>query len=279
MKDQKVTLKKSEQPVEWIAADSLSVDPRLQREFKPRWVEERKDAFDPNAFSVLTVSERANGTYVILDGQHRMALLRTQSFFDNQQLVPCAVKRGLSFPEEARLFLELNDRVRVGAFDAFRQRLNSKEPDAIAINEIVKSLGFKLSRSTTEGEGEISAVISLDRVYCGFRPKHPNRFPDALASAISIIAGAFGRGSKNFQGDLITGIGAFVLRYGNEVDHQSLINKMAKEYGKDGAYQLIGQGRASKQIHQSNITQNIANVLVNLYNRSRRVGQIEKWWK
>jgi hypothetical protein len=269
-------IKRANQPVEWVRMGDLSVDKRLQRELKPGWVDLRRDLFDPLAFGVLTVSERANGNYVVLDGQHRDALLRALGW-GSDQLVPCTVLRGLSFEQEAATFLKLNDRVRVSAFDQFRQRLNAGEPDAKAIHAIVRSLGLRLGVHSN-GHGEISAVSALERVY---RPRRnaKERHPEALAAALNVIHEAFGDESKVFQGDLISGLGSFMHRYLKVVDMDSLIKKMAKEYGKGGAYQLIGHGRAAKQIHHGSLAYNIAGVTVNLYNRQRRVGVLDNWWK
>src|SRR4051812_31723657 len=91
----------------WIRASRLAVDASYQRPRNERKIRKIANNFDPDALGVLYVSKRADGTYVILDGQQRHAALIEMGWQDQQ--VPCHVYTGLSVADEARLFGEYNE--------------------------------------------------------------------------------------------------------------------------------------------------------------------------
>src|SRR4051794_33828172 len=89
----------------------LTVDQRYQRALNARRVKKIANEFDPYSVGMLIVSDRGDGTKVVLDGQTRRAALVAMGWED--QMVPCYVYVGLSVEEEARIFRTLNqDRAR-----------------------------------------------------------------------------------------------------------------------------------------------------------------------
>jgi hypothetical protein len=98
----------SVQPGVWLPIHQLRIDPTINRPLNRQRVHTIAEKFDPDAIGVLTVSVRPDGTYLLLDGQHRLAALR-QAGWDGQQKVPCDLRHGLSQVQEVALFVKLNN--------------------------------------------------------------------------------------------------------------------------------------------------------------------------
>ena len=61
--------------------------------------------FDPAKLGVLVVSHRADGTYAVLDGQHRLAALRRLGY----DAANCIVLEGMTIRQEADYFRRQNE--------------------------------------------------------------------------------------------------------------------------------------------------------------------------
>ena len=74
------------------------------------------------------------------------------------------VHEGLTLIEEAQLFLRLNGgRSAVRVFDKFKARLVAKEPVAIAIVAVLKSLGLKIVKA--QQKHGVCAIKAVEGVY------------------------------------------------------------------------------------------------------------------
>jgi hypothetical protein len=257
---------------EWIPVAELRIDPEGQRKLCKAWVKEKAKNFDPDKMGLIVVNRRSDGSYYVMDGQHRVAVILELGWDD--QLVECELYEGLSPQEEALKFLGRNDKRSVQPYDNFRVRLRAKEPIACDIRNIVGGQGLKVSNNG-DGAASVSAVVALERIYRGAKISQKDG-PKALEDSLKIIIESWGKESSNFAGMLLEGIGLVRLRYGSKIDNSVLVKKLAKMSG--GAAGLIGKGRASKDIHGQSIPRNIAAVIVDSYNRNKRSAKVESWW-
>src|SRR5690242_16192920 len=93
---------------EWLRADELVIDPMMgERKYNARRAKRIAQTIDPDALGVLYVSKRRDGTYVVIDGQHRRGAFIELGWGD--QKMPCHVYHGLTLADEARLFAEFNE--------------------------------------------------------------------------------------------------------------------------------------------------------------------------
>jgi hypothetical protein len=142
-----------------VPVADLIVDPTYQRVLDESRVERIAEKFNPALLGTLEVSVR-NGKCAVFDGQHRLEALRRRG----TAKAPCLVHEGLSVPEEAMLFVNLQtQRKNLRPIDRFRARLVADEEQATAISEIAGGYGYTI----TEGghPREIGAISALDRVY------------------------------------------------------------------------------------------------------------------
>jgi len=214
-----------------IRIADLRLDLAVQRPLYEPKVRQIVAEYDPAALRTLAVSARRNGTFVVLDGQHRLAALK-QLGMANGHLVACEIYEGLTLQEEAELFLKLNDGRKPSYREAFDVRLTARDPDALAVKDIIEECGFTVGHKNGAKDGSIAAIAKCEAVYKGFSNNSDRRYPIILKQALFTLKGAWGATSHAVQAPLIEGTGRFYLRYGIEnvqVDH--LINNLSKYPG------------------------------------------------
>lgn len=251
-------------PIEWVKIDYLYCDESYQRPLNMPWCERTALVFDPDAFGTLTVSEKAGDRYMTLDGRHRAELLRILGW--NGQKVPCHVHRGLSQAQEAELFAKLNNARQLTFLDRFFSRLVAKEQVACAVAKVTSDAGYRIDRGSRDGS--ITAVNALQDVYLGRGQRIRGENPDALKNTLHVLTEAWGRERATVGKNMIAGVGAFFLRYGNAVDHDRLIKKLANI--TSGPQGLINRGAGKQEMHGGSIITGIAHYLTEQYNQGLR---------
>ena len=210
-----------------IRISELGTDYTVQRPVNQHRVERIAENFNPAAVRTLAVSKR-DDRYVVLDGNHRLHAMRELGF-SNGHLVQCEVYTGLSIEEEASLFLEMNDGKKPTYRESFPIRVTQRDPDALAVKEIIESAGFTVAKDGRAAEGSIRAVDSVERVYKAFAHKGDRRFYNEAKQALLIIKAAWGIHPEALQMQIIRGAGIFVLTYGVDgFDFDRLVAKLSK---------------------------------------------------
>jgi hypothetical protein len=256
---------------EWLPIVALESDPRVQRPLSETWVDKIAKNLDPDYIGIISVSDRGEGQYVILDGQHRVAALRQLGWLD--QRIECKVHRGLSLAAEAALFVHLNDFRRPTYFDSFLKRITARDPDAVTIDEIVRGLGLKLDKQGLDGH--IQCVRTLERIYRGENFNVKSRQPIVLREVLLLAKDAWGLTKESMNGDVLHGIGLLVLRYGKKVDKAHLRSKLAPLDG--GPLGLLGRARTLRSLRGGTIANCVGEVITDLYNRGKREHKLPDW--
>lgn len=252
---------------EHIPASEIAFDPLVQRDLIPARVKALVANFNLDAVGVLTVSRRSASEVVNLDGQHRRAALVELGL--GELAVPCHVYHGLSLPEEASMFRLLNDTRRATAMDDYLKGVIAGESECIAINECVESHGFYVS-SDGNADKAIACVNAMRKVYR--QRKSGMDGPRALDLSLGTIVAAWGHRPDATDGQIVQGLGEVFLRFGDEVDRQALVTKLAK--AKGGPSGIIGNARTLRDMQKGSIAGNVAQIVVGLYNNGRRSNRL-----
>ena len=259
------------QPVIWLPIHRLRIDPNINRPLDHRRVNTIAEQFDPDAVGVLTVSARPDGSYVLLDGQHRLAALR-QAGWDGNQQVPCDVPHGLSQAQEAALFVKLNNTAKPKYIHRFLRRITAGDPVAVDINRIATQAGFAISDQ--QADGHITAVKALEQVYLGAGTAGGRALqPHILAATLQVLTGAYGHTADAVNGHLIAGIGLLLGHYHPGVDTAALIRKLAKLPA--GANGLLAKAKGMRDYKPVSLPRCVAAVAVEVYNHKRRNGRLD----
>lgn len=260
--------------VEWLPVSELQFDEEINRPVNKARVDSIAASFNPEWVGVLTVSERTNGRgvgYFIIDGQHRARALMKMGWAD--QRVPCHVRRDLTQSDEAGLFVGLNTTAKPSAYQRFAKSVLAGDPEAVAISDIVKSVGMSISDQ--QADGQINAVSTLEAVYRGGR-RSGGQDPHALLTTLRIATNAWGKTANAVNGQIIHGLGLVVRRYGTKIDHDELLKKLAPFPG--GPAGLLGRARGLRDIRGGSVANCVAAVIVDTYNKGKRSGAVADWW-
>ncbi len=255
---------------EWLPLAGLETDPAVNRPVSQASVDRIVAEFNPDYIGVLHVSQRETGQRIIIDGQHRVAACRQMGWLD--QRLECKVYRGLKLAEEAALFVHLNDFRRPTSFQSFVKRVTAGEKDAVMIDEIVRGVGLKIHDQSVDGC--VSCVRALERVFRGDAFNVKSRQPVIFRKTLLLIKDIWGLTSNAMQGDIILGFGMVLLRF-RDVDVDHLRAKIAPLDG--GPLGLIGRARTLRSFKGGTVAQCVAEVIVDLYNKSKRENKLPSW--
>jgi hypothetical protein len=202
-----------------IGVDELHISDAYQRTVVPARVNRIAKGLDQDAFGSLTVGQRRDGTYWVVDGMQRLTAARKLGI----GMVPCDVFQSEGQEHEARVFrLKNRERTNVSACALFKAQLTEGDEQSLAIAKVVKDAGLKLA---LHDEGSrfpyLKAVKALERSF-------QRVGPEGLASALSILTDAWPGEDGLLQGDMIEGMCWFIKKC-QDFDRQRLISRLSKK--------------------------------------------------
>lgn len=259
--------------IQWLPLAELDFDARVNRQVNTHRVEQIVKDFDPEAIGVLTVSERMNGSrkYVVIDGQHRCAALVKMGWAD--QKVPCHVRGELSIAEEAGLFVKLNNTAKPKAYERFMKSVTAGDPEAMAIDKIVRSVGLKVSDQQVDGT--LTAVQALEKIYRGDKFTG-GESAHVLAGTLRLSTNAWGKTCGAVNANVIQGLALVLRKHGAQIDVDDLLKKLSPYSG--GPTALLGRARGLRDLRGGTVPNCVAAIVVDVYNKGRRSTKLPGWF-
>lgn len=240
----------------------LWVDPHVQRSLRKHRVDTLAKEFNAGALGVVTTSFRDQEHIHVIDGQHR---LRAAELAGYDGLFLTMEYHGLTIPQEAALFRDLNNSERPTIVDKFHLAVVAEDPAAVDLNSILASHGWEVGPAATSTK--ISAIGALQRVYA--------KSPTAASAAIGVLTAAYGRRPAAMQGSIIEGVGLVFAKYGDAIDFDALAARLAQfKGGPDG---MIGNARGLMAARSGGLATQIARIVVTAYNKNRRTTALPDW--
>lgn len=252
--------------MERIRADALTIHPVAQGSLKPAYVAKLSENFDLDAVGVIHVVRYArNGkipTFVV-DGQHRVESLMRLGF--GEWVVDVMLHVDVKDDRRAHeLYLRLNDRHSVSAYDKFLNELGARQPEAVGVNDIALKYGLKIGFQTADGC--LACPASLKKAY------RLNE-GEALNRGLGWITHAWGKAANALEGNLIQGAALVAAANNGNIEDDAMIKKLAKYPG--GPSTLIGHAKTRTTTHRSSLARAIAGVVIDTYNLGRRGGKLD----
>lgn len=240
--------------LEWLRADTLSVDPSYQRPVSTTAVRIIVENFDPDAFGTLVVSRRADGMCVLLDGQQRQNALLRMGWGDQQ--VPCIVHVGMDASDEAAVFTKMNvDRSRPHPVHIFEARVVAGETEALAVAAVLDTCGVKVSAGGTGGMPmTVTAIAAVETTY---RVGGAPLLTWVLRAATEAWMGENGA----FSAGLIVGLALFHRTYGS-TSRAVLTKKLRRLSPRE----IDSRARQLKALEGGAQASMVARILVGAYN-------------
>lgn len=241
----------------------LWIDPHVQRALKKARVETMAKSFRADALGVLTTSFRSADRIHVIDGQHRYRAAEAAAYTGTIQTMEYY---GLTIPQEAALFRLLNTTEKVSRIDQFLIACVEQDPAAVRLASFLTEHGWTVGTGATESR--LSAIASLERVYA-LRPEAADR-------TLGVLTAAFDHRPAAVQGALLEGLGRVLAKYHDyDVNLPDLVKKLAGfPGGPDG---IVGLARGQAVSRASNLSTQVARIIVGLYNQRRRTSQLPEW--
>lgn len=243
---------------DWVPVEALFSDHRYQRDVDMARVQAMAAEFDPDAINQITVSERPGGRFAVLDGFHRVELMRYLGWAD--QKMPAFIYQGLTLAEEAALFRKLNaDRRQPSRLVLFKSAVTAGDPDAVAMNEIFIRLG--LSPSSGPGARNIRSLGKAEKIV-------KLAGPQVLEMTLTVMLGAWDGNDDALNGDLLSGIA--LLIYSTSVDPKHLRERLSDHTPG----MVLNKAKVTKDVNSElTLPAAVATVVTSFYNSRLRAPQ------
>lgn len=248
--------------LKWVPIANMRVNPLAQREIQQARVDRIAAALDVEQIGVPTVNLR-DGSYYVIDGQHRVEALRQIGWEDQQ--IQCWVYEGLTEAEEAETFLKLNDTLTVSAFDRFTKGVAAGRDVECEIDRVVRAQGLVITRDKIPGA--IGAVAALQKVW--------HRSDSAtLARALRLIRDAYGDGG--YDSAVIDGFGLVCQRYNGQLDSQAAAEKLSRS--RKGVLGLLQSADVVRKSTGATKGVAVAAAAVEAINSGKGGKKLPGWW-
>jgi hypothetical protein len=222
---------------------------------------------------LITVSQRLDNRFYVLDGQHRIAAARMAKYDDP---IATRIFTGLTVEEEAGLFLTLNHTRAVTSIERFKVRVTLGDRAAININNILRAHGLHVDYAAAARPNTVSAIITLEKVYRGAGVWDDGEYSDLVDRVVATAIKAYGGDTRQtvFSRALVEGLGIFHATFGKRIDRE----RLAEVLGNVPPRQFTSRARTRRDALGGAIGENAAEVLHDLYN-SRRKDKLPEFHK
>ena len=254
--------------LEKVAVKDLEIDPSIQRPLDPNKVRKIYNEFTEAGLGVIAVSERRNPRQlIVLDGQHRDAVLKLVAAEGGLDVVDANVYRDLTKEQEALLFLTLNNTTKPRATDKYRVAVQAGDPAAVAIDEILRAYSLKVS--TFPADGNVSAVETLRRIH--LRSEKRGWEPNLLQQVVITIIRAWGQKEFALKGMVFEALAAMYDVYADRIDMQEFITNLSEENPKDLVLEAMHFARARNRMPSMALAEILGDVWNKHHRGSRRL--------
>lgn len=252
-----------------VALDRLEL-PEYQRGREENRIKEIAANWNPGKVGVIILARREDGRLVILDGSHRVG----GGILAGVTELPALIYEDLSVPEEAEMFLGLNDSRKVQPVDKFKAAVIANDPMAVEINAALHDFGWRVSWSSDPGN--FAAVTAAKAVYKGAGLPGCNTGLQLVRRTIEFITRTWGHDRDGMQGYMFRAVASVLARYEGQIDVASLSERLSKT----PASHFLADGRRMGEATRQHRHAAIARVMIHQYNKRRRSGVVPDYdWK
>lgn len=258
-----------------IPRSKLILDHRYQRtKIRWEWIHDKASHFRKDLFRALDVALQSDGSYAVIDGQHRLYLLdrlaedarvsgRLSANADF--LVPCVIhEQGYS---EAETFVGLNDNNPLTILEKLKARYQANDSVAVGLVQTCHSMQLGFRFAPHEG-ANLTSIAALENTY--------NEDPERLRWVLWVLSAAWTiHDAGAFTSAIIRGLARFwvyAAMEGIEVDTE----RMTAGLRTTTPTKLIELGRKE---YAASLDAGVALALVDLYNGKQRTGRVPRWGK
>lgn len=249
----------SDYPIKPIAVSDLKVTLTSQRLMKKRHAEDIAKDFNELLFEPLIVSYR-EGAYYVIDGQNR--LYAVKKLFNNNCMVMCKIITGLTSIEEAKLFVDINEKRKALSYaDKVKGLYYAKDEKYVVLADICTHNGVELgfeNDNRGKKDGRIIAIKALSDTYDKLGKKQTERL-------VKLLNDTWDGNAEGLSQRMISAMGVVLSLYGDELRDDLWVKKLSKS----DPVKIISEAK-SDLATKANMATKIARIMVtNYYNKGK----------
>lgn len=240
-----------------IKVDLIKVPQIVQREFRIEHAKKIIENFRREILGVLTVCKMGDGTYMVIDGQHRLYAMK----FKGIKTANCVILPEMTEEEMARIFRGLADSKKMSALDKFRSEVRSNEPDVVSIQEICDRYHIPVGSDSEKHQirGYYLRAVNVARLILrdyGY---------ERLNQTMRIITYAWPGQPYAMYEPMVNGVALFAEYFGKQVNFDEA--KAIRQFAKQTAEAIVLEGRERRRNRGAIPAVEIATIILrNLYN-------------
>lgn len=247
----------------WVPLHLMKVSPLAQRELNEAWVDKLATDMQLEDLGHPTVNHR-DGSYHIIDGQHRVEALRKLGFKDEK--IECWTYEGLTEQQEADKFLVLNNKLTIATMDRFLVAVTAEREVETDIERIVRA--NKLVISSQRVPGAIGAVGTLRRIYT-------RSGGTVLGRTLRIVRDAYGE--PGLVAPVLDGVGLLCQRHNGALDDATAVAKLGTAHGSVSG--LMGKAYRERDRMGAPLAHAVAAAATEIINSGKGGKKLPSWWK
>lgn len=169
---------------------------------------------------------------VIIDGHHRAVLRERANGNKGPDDVICKVHRGLTRSQVEQRWLAVQDARAHHPNELFVHRVQAGEVKARALMGLIEDSGFWVPPYQPNGDmkGAIRSVIAVEWIYDGGKSEGSKLHRADVVRTLDGLRGMYPHDGSATKSNMLKGLGAFFLRYGDQVDLDRLYKRLPAKY-------------------------------------------------
>ena len=236
-----------------IKTEEIQIAAAYQRSLRTSMVSKIVKNYESDAFGVLVVGQREDGSLWCVDGQTRLKAAVKLGIDE----VPCLVFDSNGKSHEAALFRMLNTQTNQSKLQKMKAQLCEGDPNTHELNSIVERCGFKIGFNGEKSWPHIRSIVPIEQAY----------EKGILDRVLHIVSGAWGnmQDTHALQVPVLGGLSKLIASHGDVINDIELIGRLQRF----AVPQLVAQCEARKMQGGSRADA-MRDVLVQVWNRNRR---------
>lgn len=246
----------------WVATELVKVDHNYQREIKPNIVAKILRKFSWSHFGCVSLAEQADGTFTVLDGQHRLAAAIAHPRISE---IPASVIRASGVSEEATIFLGVNtNRTAVTTVERYWAGIEAGDAGLIRVRDILARAGCEVvpTPGPASKSNMTNAVSAIQRSIDRFGER-------AVVTACIICKGAWQGDKSALAGTVISALARL-----SRANPSMSSERMTELLRAKGRANLSADAENMRKISGGAAEVALAKALVEIYNKGLSKNQI-----
>lgn len=235
--------------------------PEYQRPLRTGFAKNERSSFNELALGVLTVIPKENGQYAVIDGQHRLSLIREVK---PGSLVKCNVVYGLTPSEEIELYKKLKTTKPPTETDMFLADLANGERKNVEIVKMVEEHGFVLEYRTGKPHRKAKTIHGVKAISVAYSSRN-------LETMLMVISRAWPEDPQGTNFSVMMGLN-IAINKGKE--HNMVASRLIESLEKTTPGALLNKASNRKDQLGGGVHTHLARLVIEQYNKGLRTNKI-----